>query len=77
MSVLNNEAIEELKWNYNYNLGRYYKGCEYCSTHKNEIDKWLPELMDILDNINILLEEIMKEKNVTEQEIVGGFNLKT
>ena len=45
--------------------------------NKNEIEKWLPELMDILDNINILLEEIMKEKNVTEQEIIGGFNLKT
>lgn len=75
MSVLSDKAIEELKWNYNYNLGRYYKGCEYCSIHKNETDKWLPELLDILDNINILLEEITKQEKVSEQEIIGGFKL--
>lgn len=75
MSVLNEKAIEDLKWNYNYNLRRYNKGCEYCNTHKSEIEKWLPELLDILDNINTLLDEIIKQENVTEQEIIGGFKL--
>jgi len=73
LPILNKEAINDLKWNYNYNLSRYYKGCEYCNQHISEIDKWLPELLDILDNINKLLEEILKYEEVTKKQILKGF----
>ena len=73
MSVLNDKAIEDLKWNYNHNLNRYYKGCEYCSNHKKDRDKWIPELLEILNNLNLLLDEIMANQDVTEDEILQGF----
>lgn len=70
MSVLN-----EIKNNYNHNLLRYYNGCNYCKKHKKEADKWLTELLEILDNMNILLEEIMKYENINEKEKLEGFEL--
>lgn len=71
MSVLN-----QLKWNYNHNLIRYYKGCIYIKKHKNETDKWLPELLDILDNINLLLNDIRQICEVSTDEILKGFDTK-
>lgn len=71
MSVLN-----QLKWNYNHNLIRYYKGCIYLEKHKKEVDKWLPELLNVLDNINLLLEDIMKMCKVSTEEILKGFDTK-
>ena len=76
MSILNDRAINELKWNYNYNLNRFYKGCEYCNKNPKEMDKWLPEISSILDNINFLLTEIMQNIEVTDEEIEHGFDLK-
>lgn len=70
MSVLN-----DLKWNYNYNLGRYYKGCEYCSKHIKETDKWRKELLEILGNMETLLTEISKTEDVSQQQILGGFSI--
>lgn len=75
MSILDNNALNDLKWNYNYNLNRFYKGCSYCEKHKKEADKWLPQLLDILDNINSLLDEIMQNQEVTEEEILNGFKI--
>jgi hypothetical protein len=73
LSILDEKALNDLKWNYNYNLGRYYNGCKYCSEHKKEVKKWLPELLDILDNINRLMEEIMKYETVDKRQIEFGF----
>lgn len=75
MSVLSEEALNELKWNYNHNLTRYYKGCEYFIKHNKDKDrdKWLPELFNILDNMNLLLEEIMKHQKVSNEQILYGF----
>lgn len=73
MPILDKKAMQDLKWNYNYNLDRYYNGCEYCKKHKKEIDKWLPTILDILNNINNLLEEIMKYEEVTKEQILKGF----
>lgn len=72
---MNKEAINDLKWNYNKNLARYNNGCNYCELHRKEIDKWLPELVNILDNIDILLKEITKYKKVSQKEIVEGFDI--
>lgn len=76
MSILEAKALEDLKWNYNYNLSRFYKGCEYCNKHIEEADKWLPELLSVLDNINLLLDEIMINQNVTKDEILQGFTIR-
>ena len=77
MSVLESKAMYDLKWTYNYNLKRYYNGCAYCSEHKKEIKKWLSELLSILENIEILLEEISKYEEVSEKEILEGFEIET
>lgn len=69
-------VLEQLKWNYNHNLIRFYKGCIYLEKRKNEIDKWLPELLDILDNINLLLNDIRQICEVSTDEILKGFDTK-
>lgn len=73
MSVLNKKAMYDLKWNYNYNLRRYYNGCNYLEKHPEEFDKYIDELNGIKENLEILINEIMKQENVNEKEILGGF----
>lgn len=75
MPVLNEKQIYELKWNYNHNLTRYYKGCQYLETHISETDKYIDELLNIKNNIEILLEEIKKYGNITDKEILRGFDI--
>lgn len=75
MSVLSKKAIYALKWNYNHNLNRYYNGCNYIEQNREDTNKFLPELLSIQENLEILLNEIMKYEDVTEREILNGFNL--
>ena len=75
MSVLNEKAIYELKWNYNNNLIRFYNGCKYLENNRDKIDKYINEILDIKNNIEVLLEEIQKYEKVTEKEILGGFDI--
>lgn len=64
----------ELKKEYNELLKRYYAGCEYCSNHIKEANKWLPELLKILDNINLCLDKIKaNEGEINDFEIEEGF----
>lgn len=65
--------LEELKWNYNRNLTRYYNGCNYLILHNEETEKWLPMLLEILNDMNVLLEEIQKTTLVSNEEILNGF----
>ena len=65
--------LEELKWNYNRNLARYYNGCNYLIMHNEETEKWLPNLLDILSDMNVLLKEIQKTTLVSNVEILNGF----
>lgn len=67
--------LEELKRMYNHNLERYCNGCSYCEKHRNEIDKWLAELIYILNNMNNLLDEIMKYQKLNEKEVLEGFDV--
>ena len=73
--MVDKKILNELKWNYNYNLSRYYKGCEYCSKHIDEIDKWSDLLTEINSNLGNLLDEIMKYENVNEEQMLKGFNI--
>lgn len=75
MPILDEKAMNDLKWNYNHNLKRYWDGCEYLKKHKKDIDKWLPELLEILNDINLFLEEIMKYESVTDKQILEGFEI--
>lgn len=70
---MSKEDIIQLKEQYNYNLKRMNNGCRYCETHKNEVDKWLPELFKIYDNMNNALEEIIKYEKVESRDIREGF----
>ena len=65
--------LDKLKQEYNHNLTRHYNGCRYCEEHRSEIDKWLPELLQIQNKMNELLEEIMKQQKVSNKEILEGF----
>lgn len=75
MSNLNEKAIYQLKWNYNHNLNRFYNGCNYLEEHTEQIDKFLPTLLEIKESLELFLEEIMKEQTVTNDEVLNGFNL--
>ncbi len=73
MSILNETALNELKSNYNYYLVRYKNGCDYLEKNKSQIDKWTPELLEIIENLSLLLKEIKKNVEVSEAEIENGF----
>jgi len=64
---MDKQAINELKFNYNYLLNRYNKGCDYLSEHRSEIDKWLPKLLQIQENLSLTLDEIMKYEKVDKE----------
>ncbi len=72
---MNEQAIKDLKWHYNHNLERYYNGCKYMEEHRNEMDKWIPEILTILETIENLLKEITKYEQVKKEEILGGFRI--
>lgn len=60
----------DLKATYNHLLKRYYNGCNYIEEHINEIDKYLPKVLELLDKLNKILEKI---PNATKEEILNGF----
>ena len=67
--------LDKLKQEYNHNLTRFNNGCKYCEEHKDEIDKWLPELFKIHGNMGRLLDEIEKYEKVESKQIREGFEL--
>lgn len=69
-------VLEELMKDYNHYLQRYYNGCDYLSKNPIETDKWLPELLKILNIANETLKEIKKHRELTDDEILYGFKIK-
>lgn len=61
--------MQKLKELYNKILQRYYNGCNYIEEHIEEVDKYLPEVMKLLDTLN----QILKKIPATEEEILNGF----
>lgn len=62
--------MESYKQEYNYLLKRYYNGCEYIKNHLEESEKLMPELLKILDKMNIILDE----NNINDSNIIlNGF----
>lgn len=62
--------MEDYKIEYNNLLKRYYHGCFYLENNKDEWDKYIPLLLDILNKIE---EIIFKHSNMTNDEILNGF----
>jgi len=69
------DELYQLKWEYNNNLNRYYNGCNYVTENSNQFDKYIDEIMKIKNNMERILEKIQSKENVTEAEILGGFQL--
>ena len=67
--------LDKLKQEYNHNLTRLYNGDKYCQEHKDEVDRWLPEIQKIIYILERLLEEITKRQEVSSKEILEGFEL--
>lgn len=66
------EAFKEdemLKKLYNQTLQRYYNGCNYIDEHSEEVSKYLPKVIKLLDILNLILKRIP----ATEEEILNGF----
>ena len=61
--------MQKTKELYNKTLQRYYNGCNYVEEHIEEVDKYLPEVLKLLDNLN----QILKKIPATEEEILNGF----
>ncbi|CDB32116.1 unknown [Clostridium sp. CAG:575] len=61
--------MDKIKELYNKILQRYYNGCNYIEEHIEEVDKYLPEVMKLLDTLN----QILKKIPATEEEILNGF----
>lgn len=61
--------MEEYKITYNKLLKRYYNGIEYLSSHSNMQEKWLPELLDILEKLGKMVDEY----KITGKNILNGF----
>lgn len=64
--------MEKIKEQYNYNLKKYYAGCEYISKNPEQSDKYMPTVLGFLNKINQLLEQIPEAK---EKEILEGFEI--
>lgn len=41
-----------------------------------EFDEWITTLTDVLDNMVIILDELLKYIDISDDEILNGFKLK-
>lgn len=57
------KAIWELKWNYNYFLSRFFNGFYYMKNNPEEASKWKKEFLEILEDMTLMLEELRKERH--------------
>lgn len=65
----------ELKKMYNERIKRYWNGCQYIKRHIREADKWLPEVFNILEEMESILEEIQLTECISKEEIEKGFKI--
>ena len=64
--------MEDYREKYNKLLFRYYNGCSYLKHNTDQFDKYLPLLLDILNKLN---EIIYEHKDMTDNEILYGFDV--
>lgn len=62
--------METYKVEYNKLLERYYNGCKYLETNRDEIEKHLDLLLNIQNKLDIMIEKYnIKDTNI----ILNGF----
>ena len=62
--------METYKVEYNKLLERYYNGCKYLETNRDEIEKHLDLLLNIQNKLDIMIEKYnIKDKDI----ILNGF----
>lgn len=64
-----------LKLDYNKYLKRYYKGFTYVEEHRDEFDKYYPEIMKIENCLVKIIAEIerIEKRKLSASEILQGF----
>ena len=67
--------MEDLKKKYNATLKRFEKGCVYLGEHKNEIPKYVPEMIKIVKDLGIMIDMFAQLYLyvMTNDEIERGF----
>lgn len=67
--------MEDLKKKYNATLKRFEKGCAYLGEHKNEIPKYVPEIIKIVKDLGIMIDMFAEQHGyvMTNDEIERGF----
>lgn len=69
--------LRQLKMDYNFNLNRFYNGCNYCEEHPEDVDKYYDELKKIYNKAFVeILSEIEKYEKPTSKELLEGFEIK-
>jgi hypothetical protein len=64
--------METYKVEYNKLLERYYNGCKYLETNRDEIEKHLDLLLNIQNKLDIMIEKYnIKDTNI----ILNGFKM--
>lgn len=67
--------MQELKMKYNGILNRYYNGCNYIEANPDEFNKYIDKIMEFKNQLDGILTEIEKKQIVTENEVLGGFEI--
>lgn len=67
--------MEELKKKYNHLLKRFENGCVYLGKHKEEIPKYMPEILNIVNDLGLIIDILAERYNhpMTNSEIERGF----
>ena len=64
--------MDTYKVEYNKLLERYYNGCKYLETNRDEIEKHLDLLLNIQNKLDIMIEKYnIKDTNI----ILNGFKM--
>lgn len=60
--------METYKVEYNKLLERYYNGCKYLETNRDEIEKHLDLLLNIQNKLDIMIEKY----NIKDKDIISN-----
>lgn len=67
--------MEDLKKKYNATLKRFENGCKYLGDNKNDIPKYIPEMIKITKDLGIIIDMFYNSYGyiMTSDEIERGF----
>lgn len=66
--------LDKVKNQYNKLLKRFENGCVYLGNHKDEIPKYLPELVRITKDLSTIIDIMANNGHImTDNEINYGF----